>query len=60
MEKSLIDFTIEKLTELLIKQEFEDRKNKKQVYVRKTRCYRDLIKLLRSVKEYWQSKYYVV
>ena len=40
MEK---DFVIKKLTELLIKQEFKDRKNKKETYVKKTRCYRDLI-----------------
>lgn len=48
----IIEFAIDKLTELLIRQEFEDRKNKKQVYVKKTRCYKDLIKLLKEVKEY--------
>lgn len=48
----LIDFAIEKLTELLIKQEFEDRKKNAQTYVKKTRCYKDLIKLLKEVKEY--------
>lgn len=48
----LIDYAIEKLTELLIKQEFEDRKKKSQTYVKKTRCYKDLIKLLKEVKEY--------
>ena len=48
----LIDFAIEKLTELLIKQEFEDRKNKHQTYVKKTRCYKDLVSLLKEIKEY--------
>lgn len=46
----LIDFAIDKLTELLIKQEFEDRKKNSQTYVKKTRCYKDLIKLLKEVK----------
>ena len=53
----LIDFAIEKLNELLIKQEFEDRKKKSKTYVKKTRCYKDLIKLLKDVKEYWHCKY---
>ena len=48
----LIDFAIEKLNELLIKQEFEDRKKKSKTYVKKTRCYKDLIKLLKEVKGY--------
>lgn len=48
----LIEFAIEKLTELLIKQEFEDRNKKSQTYVKKTRCYKDLINLLKEIKEY--------
>ena len=48
----LMDFAIEKLTELLIKQEFEDRKKNSQTYVKKTRCYKEIIKLLKEVKEY--------
>lgn len=48
----LIDFAIEKLTELMIKQDFEDRKKETQTYVRKTRCYKDLIDLLKEVKKY--------
>lgn len=48
----IIDFAIDKLNELLIKQEFEDRKKKSQTYVKKTRCYKDLIKLLKEVKGY--------
>lgn len=48
----MIEYAIEKLTELLIKQEFEDRKKNSQTYVKKTQCYKDLIKLLKDVKEY--------
>ena len=52
MNKSnAIDYTIEKLTELLIEQEFEDRKKEKDTYVKKTRCYKDLIKLLKDIQE---------
>lgn len=51
-EFELIDYAIDKLTQLLIQQEFEDRKKKSQTYVKKTRCYKDLIKLLKDVKEY--------
>lgn len=42
----MIDFVIEKLTELLIKQEFKERQNGKITYVKKSQAYRDLIKLL--------------
>lgn len=48
----LLDFAIGKLTELMIKQDFEDKKKKSITYVKKTQCYRDLIKLLKEVKEY--------
>lgn len=44
----MIDFVIDKLNELLIKQEFVDRKKGKQTYVKKTKCYKDLIKLLKN------------
>lgn len=40
---------INKLTELLIKQDFIDKKKGKGTYVKKTRIYRDLIKF---IKEY--------
>lgn len=46
----MIDFTIDKLTELLIKADFEERKKGKTIYVRKTQAYRDLIKLLKDYK----------
>ena len=51
-DNELIDFAIDKLSQLLIKQEFEDRKKGSHTYVRKTRCYKDLINLLKEVKEY--------
>lgn len=46
-----MEYIIEKLTELLIKQEFEDRKKKAHTYVKKTRCYKDLIKFFKEQKE---------
>jgi len=46
----MIDFIIEKLTELLIKQDFEDKKKNKITYVKKTEVYKDLIKLLKECK----------
>lgn len=44
------EFAIKKLTELLIKQEFEDRKKGKSTYVKKTRAFKDLIKLLKDIE----------
>ena len=46
----MIDYAIEKLTELLIKQDYEDKKKGKDTYVKKTRVYKDLIKLLKTIK----------
>jgi len=43
------DFIIQKLTELLIKQDMEDKKKGKTTYVKKTRCYQDLIQLIKEV-----------
>lgn len=43
------DFIIEKLTELLIKTDIEDKQKGKETYVKKTRCYKDLIKLVKEV-----------
>ena len=43
------EFIIEKLTELLIKQDFIDKAKGKDTYVKKTRAYRDLIKLVKEV-----------
>lgn len=47
----MIEYAIEKLTELLIKQEFQDRDKGKATYVKKTRAYKDLIKLLKDIEE---------
>lgn len=46
----MIDFIIDKLNELLIKQEFIDRQKGKQTYVKKTQCYKDLIKFFKNIK----------
>lgn len=46
----MLDFAIDKLNELLIKQTFEDKKKGTDTYVKKTRCYRDLIKLLKEYR----------
>ena len=43
------DFIIEKLTELLIKKDIEDKQKGKETYVKKTRCYKDLIQLIKEV-----------
>lgn len=53
VELEIKNFIIEKLTELLIKTDMEDKKKGKATYVKKTRCYKDLIKL---VKECWEVK----
>lgn len=46
------DFIIEKLTELLIQQDLEDKKKGKETYVNKKQCYRDLIKFFKK----WEVK----
>lgn len=48
----MIDYAILKLTQLLIKQDIEDKEKGKITYVKKTSAYRDLIKLLRDIKKY--------
>lgn len=50
MNEELIDEAIGKLTTLLIEQEIKDRKKGKSTYVKKTRAYKDLIKLLKDIK----------
>lgn len=47
----MIDYSIDKLTELLIKQTFEDKKKNKVTYIRKTDAYKDLIKLLKDMRK---------
>lgn len=50
MNEELIDFAIYKLTTLLIEQEFKDKEKGKTTYVKKTRAYKDLIKLLKELE----------
>ena len=50
-KQNLIDYAIEVLTELLIKQDFDDKQKNKITYVRKTQCYKDLIYLLKNMKK---------
>ncbi len=45
----LIEFAIDKLIQLKIQAEFEDRMRKKKRYVSKTSAYNDLIKLLEEM-----------
>lgn len=51
----MIDFLIDKLTELLIKQTFEDKRKGQIAYIKKVDAYRDLIDLLKKVKNYERS-----
>ena len=46
----MIECAIEKLTELYIKQCFKDKQKGKYTYIKKTRVYKDLIDLLKEMK----------
>ena len=46
-------FALYKLTELLIKERFEEKQTGKVVYVKKTQAYQDLINL---IKEVWYEE----
>ena len=50
--KEVIDFIIEKLTELKIKVDFEEREVGKHIFVRKKECYTDLINFLKEFLMY--------
>ena len=50
MNDKLIEYAIEKLTQLKIQAEFENRKNGKIRYVTKTSAFNDLIKLLKDME----------
>ena len=43
------EYIIEKLTELLIKQDIKDKQKGADTYVKKTAAYRDLIKFFKEV-----------
>ena len=47
----MVEYSIEKLTELKLKAEFEDRIRGKKRYISKVSAYQDLINLLREVKK---------
>lgn len=47
--EELKEFIITKLTELLIKTDIEDKQKGKVTYVKKTRAFKDLIKLVKEV-----------
>lgn len=47
----MIEYAIDKLIELRIQAEFEDRQRGKKRYVSKTSAYQDLIKLLEEIYE---------
>lgn len=49
MNNEIKDYIIQKLVELLIKTDMEDKKKGKETYVKKTRCYKDLIQLIKEV-----------
>lgn len=49
MNRELIDYAIEKLTQLLIKADFDDKARGKVRYVKLTQAYKDLIKLLKEI-----------
>ncbi len=55
-EKSMVDFILEKLYELRIKAEFEDRERGKKRWVSKVSAYQDLINLL---EEFYESNWFI-
>lgn len=50
LNDDVFDFMIEKLTKLLIEQEFKDKDNNRKTYVRKTDCYKNFIKFLKEMR----------
>ena len=51
MNKDIIDYIIEKLYELKVKAEWEDRQRKKKRWVSKVSAYQDLIKFMEELYE---------
>ena len=49
MKENIREELIEELTRLLIKQDFYDKENNVDTYVKKTRIYKDLIKLVKML-----------
>lgn len=50
--ETLIDYAIEKLTKLLIEEDFKEKETNKKTYVSKKRAYMDLINLLKEIDKY--------
>ena len=48
----MLDYSIEKLTELLIKQDLKDKQTNQKELISKSQAYKDLIRLLKEVKKY--------
>lgn len=48
MDEETKEYIIQKLTELLIKASIEDKKKGTDTYVKKTNCYKDLIKFFKE------------
>lgn len=48
MNNETKEFIIQKLTELYIKQDIQDKKKGKTTYVKKSSCYKDLIKFFKE------------
>ena len=46
-----LNYIIDILTQLLIKQDFTDKYKKKNTYVKKTQVYKDLLKWFKEMKE---------
>lgn len=49
VKENIREELIEELTRLLIKQDFYDKENNVDTYVKKTRIYKDLIKLVKMI-----------
>lgn len=56
MERFLIDYAIEKLYQLKVQAEFEDRQRGKVRYVSKRSAYTDLVKLLENMKDDFENE----
>lgn len=51
--ENIQQYALYKLTQLLIKEDFEEKQTGKVIYVKKTQAYKDLINL---IKEVWNEE----
>ena len=49
MSESDKEYVVDVLTRLLIKTDFYEKTNQKEIYIRKTQLYRDLIKMFKEL-----------